>query len=184
MGSPRHAVKKPDRKPVPPPRPALRLIKGQGQTAPAQVGATPSKKPLTKASKSRSTASQTRTRRAPEAKKSQSAGMTFFVVSAIAIAAFVFGLVLLNVFLAQSSFRLADLQAETANQEALYRKMRFEVAKAESPSRVAEAATSMGLVVPDKQEYLIGRPEVRIAWSDPPGDADRGALKAVLGGAP
>jgi len=70
------------------------------------------------------------------------------------IATFVFGLVLLNIYLAQSSFTLADVQSRAQQEEAKYRRMRFEVARAESPERVAEAAAQLGLVPPAEQQYL------------------------------
>lgn len=72
------------------------------------------------------------------------------------VAAFVFGLVLLNIYLAQSSFTLAEIQSSALREEAKYRRMRFEVARAESPEKVAEIAAQLGLVPPAEQEYLVG----------------------------
>jgi cell division protein FtsL len=74
----------------------------------------------------------------------------------VAAAAVVFGLVLVNIFLAQSSFRLSDLEGQVAEQEARYRQLRFEVARAESPERIAHIASRLGLRAPDKQEYILG----------------------------
>lgn len=68
----------------------------------------------------------------------------------------IFGLVLVNIFLAQSSFRLSDLQGRVAEQETRYRQLRFEVAKAESPERIAKTAAELGLEAPGKQEYILG----------------------------
>jgi hypothetical protein len=64
--------------------------------------------------------------------------------------------VLVNIFLAQSSFRLSDLQGRVAEQEARYRQLRYEVAKAESPERIAHTAGALGLQAPGKQEYIFG----------------------------
>lgn len=74
----------------------------------------------------------------------------------VAAAGVVFGLVLVNIFLAQSSFRLSDLERQVAEQEARHRQLRFEVARAESPERIAQLASRLGLRAPDKQEYILG----------------------------
>jgi cell division protein FtsL len=74
----------------------------------------------------------------------------------ILAAAVVFGLVLVNIFLAQSSFRLSDLQARVAEQETRYLELRFEVARGESPERIVQKAAELGLGAPEKQEYISG----------------------------
>ncbi|HVF12925.1 MAG TPA: hypothetical protein VNA87_07560 [Actinomycetota bacterium] len=100
-------------------------------------------------------------------------------VAVVVIAACVFGLVLLNIYLAQSSFRLADLQSKVVTAEAQHRNMRLKVAVSESPEKVAAAAGALGLVVPEQQEYIEGRStEVRIAKASP---QEPGGTKAVLG---
>jgi hypothetical protein len=77
--------------------------------------------------------------------------MGLFVASGV-----VFGLVLVNIALAQSSFQLADLQKRSAEQQARSRQLRFEVAKAESPERIAQVGAELGLVAPERQQYLQG----------------------------
>ena len=97
----------------------------------------------------------------------------------ILIAACVFGLVLLNIYLAQSSFRLADLQSKVVTAEAEHRNMRLKVAVNESPEKVAAAAGALGLVVPEQQEYIEGRAtDTRMAKA-PPQEPE--GVRAVLG---
>ena len=68
----------------------------------------------------------------------------------------VFGLVLVNIALAQSSFELGDLQKKVADQQERGRRLRYELARAESPERVAEMAAGLGLVSPESEHYLQG----------------------------
>lgn len=111
-------------------------------------------------------------------KRKLKAGAAPFV-AVISIATCVFGLVLLNIYLAQSSFRLADLQSKVVTAEAEHRNMRLKVAVNESPEKVAAAAGALGLVAPEQQEYIEGRPtEIRLAKA-PPRELD--GVKAVLG---
>ncbi|HEX2054674.1 MAG TPA: hypothetical protein VHJ78_13245, partial [Actinomycetota bacterium] len=74
-----------------------------------------------------------------------------FVVSAV-----VFGLVLLNISVAQTSFHLSDLQKKAASLQVEQRRLRYEVARAESPQRIVEMSASLGLVPPASQEFLQG----------------------------
>ncbi|HVE75684.1 MAG TPA: hypothetical protein VND22_02830 [Actinomycetota bacterium] len=98
------------------------------------------------------------------------------------MAAFVFGLVLLNVFVAQGSFQLAELREQVADQERQYRQMRYEVAKSESPERVAEMASRLGLVVPAEQEYILGRPRTLVPETGEPEEPADANMKALLEG--
>lgn len=113
-----------------------------------------------------------------------SARLKFAVASAVMVCSLLFALVLLNIMVVQSSFKLADLQSSVLQEQADYRRMRYEIAQAESPARVAEAAGALGLRVPDRQEYIIGRPGstpikgLASSGEDAKGD---GELKAVLG---
>lgn len=121
--------------------------------------------------------------RDPRPKKGQRTSVAFLIAVAVTIGALVFGLVLLNVYLAQSSFKLADLEQRVAQQEELYRMKRLQVATAESPDKIASAAANIGLVAPDQQEYIIGREQVKVAQVPPPKSQDQG-IKAVLGARP
>ena len=116
-------------------------------------------------------------------KKGQGTSLAFLIAVAVTIGALVFGLVLLNVYLAQSSFKLADLEQRVAKQEELYRMKRLQVATAESPDKIASAAASIGLVAPEQQEYIVGREQVKVAQAPPPSSQDQG-IKAVLGARP
>lgn len=60
----------------------------------------------------------------------------------------VFGLVLLNIYLAQTSFALSDVQSQVAEQQSRQRRLRSEVATAEAPEHIARMARELGLVVP------------------------------------
>lgn len=84
----------------------------------------------------------------------------------LVVAAVVFGLVLLNIHVAQTSFRLSDLQRESAELQQEQRRLRFEVARAESPEKIAEMSASLGLVAPPSQEFLEG-PATRVVDSEP-----------------
>lgn len=72
------------------------------------------------------------------------------------VSAVVFGLVLLNIHVAQTSFHLSDLQRQADRLETEQRRLRLEVARAESPEKIAEMGASLGLVAPAAQERLQG----------------------------
>ena len=75
-----------------------------------------------------------------------------------AVSAVVFGLVLLNIHVAQTSFRLEDLQRHAVELQVEQRRLRYEVARAESPEKIVEMSTALGLVPPVAQQYLEGPP--------------------------
>lgn len=96
-----------------------------------------------------------------------------------AVSAVVFGLVLLNIHVAQTSFRLADLQKQAVELQAEQRRLRYEVAKAESPEKIVEMSAALGLVPPAAQQYLEG-PSTLVAGhipsaADPAADSGRRA---------
>lgn len=86
-------------------------------------------------------------------------GVRLVVVSTMVVAALVFGLVLLHILLAQSSFELERLRQQVANEEKRSRLMRYEVAHQTSPARVAEGAAQAGMVAPSDQRTLIAPTE-------------------------
>lgn len=96
--------------------------------------------------------SKTRTRPVP--------GVPFAATAFLLVAALVFALVLLNIVVAQGSFRLGDLEARVAAEQAKYLDLRYEVARGEAPVAVAEAARRLGLVPPGEQRYVLGSPAV------------------------
>lgn len=78
------------------------------------------------------------------------------------VSAVVFGLVLLNIHVAQTSFRLTELQQRASELQTEQRRLRYEVARAESPEKVVEMSNSLGLVPPPSQQYLEG-PSILVA---------------------
>lgn len=123
----------------------------------------------------------------PRSKKSARASarsrLIFAITAAVTLAAIVFGLVLLNIYLAQSSFKLAELEQQVAQQQELYRRMRLQTATAESPEKVAAAAAGLGLVAPQEQGYIVGRERQMVAQAPTDPAQDR-SMKAVLGARP
>ena len=87
------------------------------------------------------------------------------------MSAVVFGLVLLNISVAQTSFYLSDLQREAAELQSEQRRLRYELAKAEAPGKIVEMASSLGLVPPASQEYLEGR-SILVGDRQPAGGGD------------
>ncbi|MEX0791381.1 MAG: hypothetical protein WD178_11465 [Actinomycetota bacterium] len=83
------------------------------------------------------------------------------------VAGVVFGLVLLNIHVAQTSFHLSDLQREAAALQTEQRRLRYEVARAESPERVVEMGAALGLVAPASPIYLEGPPLTAVGESAP-----------------
>ena len=84
--------------------------------------------------------------------------------------AVVFGLVLVNIVLAQRSFELGDLQSRVAEQQTLAKRLRYEIARAESPERIAQAAAAMGLVSPEREEHIQGPAVLVSARVEPKAD--------------
>jgi cell division protein FtsL len=67
----------------------------------------------------------------------------------------IFGLVGMNVVIAQEQFRLDRLETRATEQQATYDQLRLEVAELESPQRiVAEAQQRLGMVQPPAISYL------------------------------
>lgn len=66
----------------------------------------------------------------------------------------VFGLVLVNIYLAQTSFALSDVQSRVAEEQSRHRQLRSEVATAESPETISQMAVELGLVVPAEPQQL------------------------------
>lgn len=82
-------------------------------------------------------------------------GMAFVIVSALVVGAIVLGLVVLNVLVAQKSFRVATVEKAVQTEQTRSQQLRYAVATAGSPDAVAEAARQLGLVPPDRQEFLV-----------------------------
>ncbi|MGH2733617.1 MAG: hypothetical protein ACRDJG_11910 [Actinomycetota bacterium] len=96
---------------------------------------------------------------APAGSEATRPGLGFALVCSLIVGASVLGLVVLNVLVAQSSFRLGDLRARVEEEEARSRRLHYEVSAGESPAKLAEAAHRLGLVIPERQEILVGPPD-------------------------
>jgi cell division protein FtsL len=102
------------------------------------------------------------------------------VLAAICVAAVVFGVLLEQVILAQSAFKLASIRRQTAMAEARNEALLLEVTKLQSPSRIERYARSaLGMVEPARIEYIVAAvrsQERKIARHAAPGSQDgRGA---------
>ncbi|MBW3555597.1 MAG: hypothetical protein KY454_01535 [Actinobacteria bacterium] len=82
------------------------------------------------------------------------------VAATVAGALCLFGVVVAHVVLTQNQFRLDQLRARSASQQADYDRLRLQVAELESPRRiVADAQQRLGMVTPPKVVYLAPTPE-------------------------
>ena len=113
------------------------------------------------------------------------ASLKFAAAATAVVASCVFGVVLLQVMLAQTSFELHKIHSELVSEETKYRHMRFEVANAEAPEKIHQAAARLGLVVPAEQRYVFG-PDAPASSSNEGSTRpvqqpnDKAGLKAVL----
>lgn len=80
-----------------------------------------------------------------------------------------FALVVAQTVLVQNQQLLDEVDASIAEATREQQELRLEVARLESPSRVVEAATALGMVPPDTVTYLTPSPTVTL----PEPDADR-----------
>lgn len=88
--------------------------------------------------------------------KSKHANSILIVLSLGLASAVVFGLVLVNISLAQSSLGIAELQRQVSDQRTRQQQLRLEVARSESPERIAQVGADLGLVVPEREHFLQG----------------------------
>lgn len=95
-----------------------------------------------------------RTRPRPAPRTGRRAGRSRALPGVLLAGVVVFGLVLLNIYLAQVSFTLSEVQSGVAEQRSLQRRLRSEVAAAESPDRLSQLAAELGLVVPAQPRQL------------------------------
>ncbi len=71
-----------------------------------------------------------------------------WVVYTTVVALAFFGLIYSQTSLDASAFELKEIEAQIAVEETRYQELRLEVARLQSPARVAPAAESMGMVLP------------------------------------
>lgn len=74
----------------------------------------------------------------------------------VVVGAFI-GLVVSRTALDRGAFELADLESAIATAENEYEHLNLEVARLESPSRVAPLAEQMGLVYPEERQPVLAR---------------------------
>jgi cell division protein FtsB len=95
------------------------------------------------------------------------------VVTAICAAALVFGVLLEQVFLAQSAFKLARIRREMAEAEDRNQALVLRMTKLQSPRRIERFARArLDMVDPGGVEYIVadvGRPDGAVAVRPPRG---------------
>jgi cell division protein FtsL len=82
------------------------------------------------------------------------------ILAAIAAAAIVIGVLLEQVFLAQSAFRLTDLRTSVEAADAKHEELLLESAQLDSAARIERyARTTLGMVdpAPDQIQYIVAR---------------------------
>ena len=81
-----------------------------------------------------------------------------FIVAAIAVAAVISGVLLEQVMLAQSAFKLQSINARLERAEERQEELLAEVAQLESPGRIERYARNrLGMVDPMHVEYIVAR---------------------------
>ena len=109
--------------------------------------------------------------RSPARRRARARLMGVLVVTVVAVA--LFGLVASHVALTQGQFRLEEMRNKADDEQALYERLRLEVAELESPGRIVAAAQErLGMVPPPGITYLspVG-PVSDVAVDDPAGAA-------------
>jgi cell division protein FtsL len=106
-------------------------------------------------------------------------------LAAVCVAAVVFGVLLEQVILAQSAFKLASIRRQTAAAEARNEELLLEVTKLQSPSRIERYARSvLGMVEPARVEYVVAAVrsrEQRVVRHPAPADGGGRAAAASAG---
>lgn len=77
--------------------------------------------------------------------------MAFTLVVVVAL----FGIVMTQTSLDEGAFELAELNRSIANAQTENQHLRLEVARLESPARIAPIAAEMGLVYPDSRRTVM-----------------------------
>lgn len=80
----------------------------------------------------------------------------YIIAGAIVTTALVFAVLLAQVVLAQSAFKLAELRKDVVAAETKHEELLLEVAKMESPDRIeAIARNQLGMTSPHSVEYIV-----------------------------
>ena len=105
----------------------------------------------------------------------------YWVLLTVALTAAFLLLVYSRIALDRSAFVLEEVERQIAMEEARYWELRLQVTELQSPDRVADAATGLGMVYPE----TVVTVEVPGLGSPGPGVEDRWIeLKALLGAQP
>lgn len=119
-------------------------------------------------------------RRAARATRAPRRAAPMVVLAIVCAAAVVFGVLLEQVVLAQSAFKLAGLRAELRAAEARHEELLLEAARLSSSARIERLARgSLGMVDPREVEYVVADVGRRGAVAD---IGRRGAHVAAVGG--
>ena len=84
--------------------------------------------------------------------------------STIAVVAF-FAIIWSRIILDRTAFELQELEGRIAAEQARYGELRLEVARLESPSRIAPLAEELGMVFPSGTETVAAKGVERTAGS-------------------
>ena len=131
---------------------------------------------------------RTRRRRAPvlrvvEPKRRRR--LPLAVAAFLVLAPLVFGVVVMQTMVSQTSFRMEQVSSRQAALQQSYDELKLEVAELSAPGRIAEEAARLGLRLPDPGQVhtLDVNAEPASAGEAPTNDAAY-AIRALLGNAP
>jgi cell division protein FtsL len=106
--------------------------------------------------------------------------LPFLILSALLVSVLVVGVVSVQAFVAQTSFKIQELTDRTQALRQSYGDLRLEVARLSAPGRIANEAHRLGMRLPaDVQSVQVSEPA-----GPPPGPGRRGdsfALKGLIG---
>jgi hypothetical protein len=91
--------------------------------------------------------------------------VVFVVITGALVVAIMLGLVALNALLAQSSFRIGDLQTRIGQLTQSYEQRQLQAAQVASPGHLAKVASHLGLVVPQGGIVILTPPPASTAHS-------------------
>ncbi len=104
----------------------------------------------------------------------------FVILSALLVSVLVVGVVSVQAFVAQTSFKIQDLTDRTQALRQSYGDLRLDVARLSAPGRIAREAHGLGMRLPgDVQSVQVSEPAA--APPDPGRRGDSFALKGLIG---
>jgi cell division protein FtsL len=89
-----------------------------------------------------------------------------FALGAVLAFLIAFGVVVSQAVLVQGQQRLDELDAQIAEETDRYQALRLELAELESPARIIDAATALGMVPPPEVVYLTPNGAVSLGTAD------------------